>query len=63
MCKVELSKSVAFIGLVWLGNCTKVLAQPHLKQDFDGEDASEPVVEVGQLLVPAAVGVDRILGC
>ena len=36
---------------------------PYLKQDFDGKYASEPVIEVRQLLVPAAVGVDWILSC
>ena len=33
-----------------------------LQQNFNGKDASEPVIEVNQLLVPLGVLVDRILG-
>ena len=43
--------------------CCPMPPDSHLQQDLDGEDASEAVVEVGQLLVPVAVGIDRIFGC
>jgi hypothetical protein len=34
----------------------------YLEQNLNCEDAGETVIEVGQLFVPSAVGVHRVLG-